>query len=85
MTNEEAIKELEEIKPALDHVFTFSGAKKAEAIDLAIKALSWPSVLVFAEKCGEEREALIAELNRLMENHIPKIEPAEFLKEGGEA
>ena len=39
MTNEEAIKELEEVKPTLDNVFAFSANRKAEAIDQAIKIL----------------------------------------------
>lgn len=42
MTNKEAVKELEAIKPALDNVFSFSTDKKAEALDLAIKALKKP-------------------------------------------
>lgn len=43
MTHEEAIKHLEEIKPALDNVFSFTAEEKTEAIDMAIKALKKPA------------------------------------------
>ena len=39
MTDEEAIKELQEIKAAIDNVFTFSADRKRDALDLATKAL----------------------------------------------
>lgn len=51
MTDEEAIKELEAIKPALDSVFTFSVKKKTEAIDMAIKALKKPAGHWIIRKC----------------------------------
>lgn len=39
MTPADAIKELEEMKAAVDNVFTFSVDRKREALDLAILAL----------------------------------------------
>lgn len=58
MTNEEAVMELETIKPALDYAFIFSVDKKAEAIDMAIKALKEPKCkncdLYFIAKTKEE-------------------------------
>lgn len=51
MTNEEAVKELEAIKPALDNVFSFSMDKKAEAIDMAIKTLRKPAGHWIIRKC----------------------------------
>ena len=43
MNKEEAITHLEEVKSALDNVFSFTAEEKAEAIDLAIKALKKPA------------------------------------------
>lgn len=51
MTNEEAVMELETIKPALDYAFIFSVDKKAEAIDMAIKALKKPAGHWIIRKC----------------------------------
>lgn len=39
MTNREAIEELRDIYKEIDDVFIFTGDKKIEALDLAIKAL----------------------------------------------
>lgn len=39
MTNKEAIEELRDIYKEIDDVFIFTGDKKIEALDLAIKAL----------------------------------------------
>lgn len=39
MTNENAIKEIEEIKSVIDSVFTFSVEAKKEALELAIESL----------------------------------------------
>lgn len=52
MTFEEAIKELEELRPAVDNVFTFSAEKKKIAIDLAIIAMEY----VQATRIREEGE-----------------------------
>lgn len=41
MTNKEAIKELQEIKAAIDNVFTFSADRKRDALDLAAEALEY--------------------------------------------
>lgn len=41
MTDEEAIKELQEIKAAIDNVFTFSADRKRDALDLAAEALEY--------------------------------------------
>ena len=43
MTTEEIVKELEQIKPALDSIFTFTSERKKEAIDIAIQAVKEPS------------------------------------------
>lgn len=43
MTNEEAIKELENIKGAVSAVYAFTVDEKKEAIDMAIKALKKPA------------------------------------------
>ena len=43
MTNEEAIKELENIKGAVSAVYAFTVEEKKEAIEIAIKALKKPA------------------------------------------
>lgn len=62
MTNKEAIKELRDIYKEIDDVFIFTGDKKIEALDLAIKALessSW--IPVKTEKISDDEKKELAE------------------------
>lgn len=62
MTNKEAIEELRDIYKEIDDVFIFTGDKKIEALDLAIKALEertqgeWElhGMIYYCSVCGHE-------------------------------
>ena len=74
MTNQEAIKVIRALWAYQEPHYTEKEIR--EALDLAIKALETPQVVLFAENITEEeKQKLIAEFKAAMDNAVFTVEP----------